>query len=354
MSSYHSSFSYLDKNSKDDFGWIIASFDPDNGEMDGYFSQEQIYTDSYKGTKRILYGTRYNAVATIKITVIKCGGYDFSVAECRNAYKWLTGKPQASWLDLYVGKELQYSFLGTVQDVKPYKLDARTVGLTIYFESVSPWAYSSIQRHVCSFGQLLDVDGDGVLYNVGNTSSFNIDNIGVLYNSLNELGVTDNGIMNIDNSVSLTINNETDDLYTPVYMNTVFINNNSDHVFISNVTTGEETTISNMRANEIVTLSAEQFIISDVPNKIFGNDFNFVWPRLAPGINNIMVGGSGSGVLEFTYRYPIKINDCVIDTYTGNEDSDCNCPDSGSGSGSNCECTVDNQMLHAMLIETLK
>ena len=351
MSSYHTSFSYLDKNSKDDFGWIIAAFDPDTGEMDGYFSQEQIYTDSYRGTKRLLYGTRYNAVAVVKITVIKCNGGDFSIAECRNAYKWLTGKPQASWLDLYVGSSLKYSFLGTVQDVKPYKLDARTVGLTIYFESISPWAYSPIQTYRCSFGQDLNVS-NGVLYHVEDSSSFNVNAAGLLYNNIDTLNVTNYGIAYIDNTVTLTINNETDDLYTPVYLNTVFINNNSDHVFIYNTTTEERTIIDNMSENEIITLSSEQFIISDISNKIFGNDFNFVWPRLAPGINQILIGGSGSGILEFTYRYPIKINDCVIDTNTDSDDSNCNCPDAEPGAG--CECTVDGQELQNMLDLILK
>ena len=143
MSSYHSSFKYLDKKSDEDLGWIISHFDPDNGEMDSSLSQEQVYSDSYNGTKRILYGTKYNSVANVKITVIKQDGSDFTLQECRNAYKWLTGKPEASWMDLYVGDEVKYRLLCTIQDVKPQKMDARTVGLNIYCESVSPWAYSA-------------------------------------------------------------------------------------------------------------------------------------------------------------------------------------------------------------------
>jgi hypothetical protein len=54
MSSYHTSFSYLGKSSKD-MGWIIVAFDADEGATDSYLSQEQIYTDSYNGTRRILY-----------------------------------------------------------------------------------------------------------------------------------------------------------------------------------------------------------------------------------------------------------------------------------------------------------
>ena len=66
MSSYHSSFSYLNKNSREDMHWLIVHFDADQGETDSYLSQEQIYTDSYNGTRRMLYGTKWNAVANIE------------------------------------------------------------------------------------------------------------------------------------------------------------------------------------------------------------------------------------------------------------------------------------------------
>jgi hypothetical protein len=70
MSSYHSSFKYLNKKSDEDFGWIVGHFSSDEGETESYLSQEQVYTNSYNGTKRTLYGTKYNTVANIKITVI--------------------------------------------------------------------------------------------------------------------------------------------------------------------------------------------------------------------------------------------------------------------------------------------
>lgn len=320
MSSYHNSFSYLNKSSIDE-GWIIVAFDPDNGETDSYLDQEQVYTNSYNGSRRILYGTRWTEVVNVKISVIKKDGSDFSVDECRRAYRWLTGNPNASWLDLYVGNELQYSILCTIKNVKPYKLDARTSGLNIYCESISPWAYSPIQSFGCSFDQKLIVD-NGVLN--GDSSSFNIDDNGVVYNSTEILQIDNNGTLYIDNSVSLRTDNQTDDLYTPIYLNATFRNGTSDYLSIKNVTTNEETIITGMRANEIITINAGQFIISDVPGKIFGNDFNFVWPRLAPGINEFIISGSGVGSINFTYRFPIKIGDCAINVEDLNYDFYCN------------------------------
>jgi hypothetical protein len=265
MSSYHSSFKFLNKKSDEDFGWIITHFDPDNGETDSYLSQEQIYSDSHRGTKRLLYGTKYNSVFNVKITVIKQNGGDFSPSECRSAYRWLTGNPEASWMDLYVGNEVQCRLLCTIQDVKPQKMDARIVGLNIYCESLSPWAYSPLQVITKDF-----TGGGGI-----------------------------------------TIYNESDDLYSFIYPKVTYENTYGQELFIYNWATNEETKIHNVAVNEVITLHPNQFITSDKPNKIFGNEFNFVWPRLKPGENSFSINAQGK--LTFEYYYPIKIGDCEID-----------------------------------------
>lgn len=328
MSSYHSSFKFLDKKSDTDFGWMIAHFEADNGETESYLSQEQVYTSSYNGARRLLYGTKWNAAATVKITVIKQNMSDFTEMECRNAYKWLTGNPMATYLDLYVGDVIRYSFLGTVQDVKPQKLDARTVGLNIYFESISPWAYSAVQTVTCSFGQLLSVDSDGLLVKGSMYETLlNTTNGGVLYNGTNGGGgvfkITNDGTVFLDNMIHMKIDNQTDDMYSFITLNTVLHNTDSDYVSIYNQTLNEETIIENMSKNEQISLTSGQFIVSDVPGKMFGNNFNYIWPRLAPGMNDIIVRGTGSGYIEFTYRYPVKIGDCAVNI--GMFDSACNC-----------------------------
>lgn len=266
MSSYHSSFEYLNEKSTD-YGWIITHFDTDSGETDGYLSQDQVYTDSYNGTKRTLYGTRYNTVANVKITVIKQDGTDFSLLECRKAYRWLTGNPEASWMNLYVGddNEPKYRLLCTIQDVKPQKLDARTIGLNIYCESLSPWAYSP------------------------------------------QITLTES----ISGTKTIIIDNGSDDLYTPVYLKTIYKNTSGKSLKIANSTTGETTEVTNLAVNEIITLDNNMMITSDKPSKVFGNSFNFVWPRLKGGTNNLSVNGTGSLTLE--YYYPIKMGDCAID-----------------------------------------
>ena len=338
MASYYPSFNYKGFNSLKDKKLIVIAFDPDQGEVDTFLGMDCIYTDKYDGTRRLDYGAKFNSVAVIKISVMKANEKDFTVAEVRDFLRWTTGSRINSYLDLMVGNEIKFSFLGRVTNAYQQKIDSRTVGLSIEFTSVSPWAYSPIQRVGYGSDQSINIDASGVVYAEGDSSQFSIDNRGVLSHS-SLLDITDNGVVYINNSPNFEINNETDDLYTPVYLNTVFSNETSTTLSIKNVTLDEETTITNIRKNEVITLSAEQFIISDAPSRIFGSDFNFIWPRLAPGINEFVVATDGDGSVEFTYRYPIKIGDCAIDinalnSMCGDYDYDIDDDTSSDNSGS--------------------
>ena len=283
MSSYHSSFSYLNENSKTK-KWIISHFEADDGEQDSYLSQDQVYTDSYNGAKRNLYGTRWNAVANVKITVIKQDGGDFTFDECREASKWLTGNPEASWLELYVGDEMKSRLLCTIQDVKPQKLDARIIGLNIYCESLSPWAYSPLQTYE---------------------------------------------IKNMKTGEGITIDNKSDDLYSFVYPKITYTNSDATDVelTIHNYATGDVTIVQGLLPDEKITLDSKQMITSSVDKK-FGNSFNYVWPRLKAGENYFEIDTSGNpgASITFEYYYPIKMSECCHDI---NVVSDPICNDAG-------------------------
>lgn len=320
MASYHSSFTYNGLNSAKDMGLIIAAFasDTDNGLTDTFLSMDISSDDYYDGTKRYTYNSRYNTQATVTITVVKNNGKDFSLQQVRSCLRWLTGAKTDSWLDMYNGDEIKYSFLGRVTNVQNYKLDARVVGLTITFTSVSPWAYSAPQVFDCSIYQLIDITEDGVLLKGGDdavplgTDSEGVLSVSYLDNN-NYFNITDEGVVYIDNSYKTVIDNQSDDLYTYIYLDIDYINESSSFVSIRNITLGEETKVTSIRTNESISISAKQFIISDVPNKIFGDTFNFVWPRLQPGLNDFIVEGDGRGSAKFTYRYPMKVGDCAMD-----------------------------------------
>jgi len=166
MSSYYPSFNYMGFNSLIDKHLIVASFDADDGEMDTFLGMDPIYTEKYDGTRRFDYGAKFNSVSVIKITVIKESGKDFSLSDVRDFLRWTTGVRNISYLDLVLEHNPAYSFLGRVTNVYQHKLDARTIGLSIEFTSVSPWAYSSIQTFNCSFGQALSVNENGLLSNL--------------------------------------------------------------------------------------------------------------------------------------------------------------------------------------------
>lgn len=279
MSSYHTSFTYLGKNSYDDFKLQIVHFESgDDGEVDSYLSQESVYADSYRGTKRTLYGTKYSDVAKLDITVMKPDGGEFGIEKTREIYKWLTGANQYSWMDLYVGDEVKYRMLCFAQNVRPYKIDSRIVGFIITMESNSPWCYSPLQT-------------------VSQT---------------------------ITGEETLIINNLSDDMYSFTAMNTIFENENSEDLIIINNTLGEYTQVSNLAAKETITLSDNLMITSDNTTHIFGDYFNYVWPRLKSGENSFTI--TGKGKITFQYIYCIKVGDCVSGL---NASSDPVCNESG-------------------------
>lgn len=321
-------------NSFKDKNLIVVHFESgDEGEMDTFLGMDQVYTEHPYGTKRITYGAKYNNVAVIRISVMKANGQDFTMSEVRDFLKWTTGARQNSYLDLVDNEVVKVSFLGHVTAVYQQKLDARTVGFIIEHTSVSPWAYSPPQFVSCSFRQDLTIDKSGILSN--NEQSLSVDENGILKNDTNGMfSVTNDGIAYLDNSVKLQINNPSDDLYSYVNLDTTFTNGNSDHLIIKNQTLYEDssgqdglTEITGMIKGEIIKLNSGQFITSDVTGKIFGDNFNFIWPKLMPETNILVVSGTGDGVVEFTYRYPIKIGDCAIDIYVHNDSLCGNCPD---------------------------
>lgn len=313
MASYHTSFKYNDKNSAKDYGLLIASFEPDTSFVDSFLSMENISDEYFDGTKRFDYGSKYSTQAEIQITVIKRDGTDMTVNEFRACATWLTGARVNSWLDMYVGDTIVYSFLGKFTNMEQYKLDARTIGFRLTFSSVSPWAYSQPQYFDCSIYQELYIDENGVL-NQGERYMNTFD--GVLCSGTDEgsyFNITDDGVVYLDTAYKSTINNKSDDLYTYIYLDIDYINESGTSLSIKNETLGEESVVTNMVANEEVSISAKQFIISSIQNKIFGDSFNFVWPRLQPGENEFVVSGNGRGVAHFTYRYPMKVGDFAMD-----------------------------------------
>lgn len=336
MASYHNSFSYLGKNSAEQ-GYIIVAFEPDNGFVDTFLGMDQVYEDYYDGTKRFLYGTRYNNKATIKVTIIKNNGTDWTINDNRKVLRWLTGVRTASWLDLYQGDEIKYSFLGTVGSSEQYKLDGRVIGISFEFLSITPWAYSSEQVFDRSIEQALLVDEDGALVK-DPIHEMSVSEDGVLCNGAAPgpgacFCVTDDGILYVKDVIVARIDNETDDLYSYTYLDIEYLNDTCEYLEIKNETLNEITRVDNLQPKDIIYITNKQFITAYTQdqitgelvnqNRVFGDTFNFVWPRLTPGVNNLFIEGNGNGTVKFSYRYPMKVGDCAMDISTYGGDAIC-------------------------------
>ena len=273
MAIYQRKFTYRDKSNKD-FGLIVVAFEPDNGEVDSYLNIDSIYTDKYDGTRRNDYGAKYNNVAQLSITMVKENYADFSTSELRNAMEWLTSLHKVSWLDLYNDDdEVIYSFLGRFTNVQLQKMDARVIGIRAEFTSVSPWAYSNIRS---------------VEANVGG-------------------------------ELICPLLNYSDESAVYIYPKIIFKNTASNgELRIKNILTGKETVVSNLAANEVITMDSNQIIYSDNDIKVFGDNFNFEWLALSPGVNYITVTGNGHLMIE--YRDIMKVTDAIYD-FEGIDDS---------------------------------
>lgn len=317
MSSYHTSFDYLGKNSMADYNLIITHFDNyDNGETESYLSLDPVYRDSHRNMRRTLYGTKYSNVALLDITVIHADKSEFTIEQTRSINRWLTGSQQYTWMDLYLDDEVKYRMHCYVKDVKPYKMDSRIIGFIISVESSSPWCYSALQKRTVSIaGETafeIECETDDVYSYVPLKVTFEkISAVPLLYDEEGVVRFEPYAIVyDEDNKeVKATVEVIESDGYIAFDDPTI---QDISLLKITNMTINNETTtINNLSENEIVVLTENMMIQSDREQRIFGDDFNYVWPKLKNGINEFEA--QGYGYLTFEYVLPMKVSDCVYE-----------------------------------------
>lgn len=240
----------------------------DKGETSSFLSRKAVKTETYNGAFSRGYGMKYDEVLAPQITLMKRNFDDFDFEEQRAVLAWLTSKHTAGYMDVYMTNDdvaansPSYCLLGGVTKIETYKLgNNRTVGIIFTFESLHPYALSPIQT---------------------------VDN---------------------KNATTLTITCNTDDPGSFVYPKlTIYFNKDQDFTITRD---SDRTEIKNNRAGEIVTIdSANKIITSSNPSRIFGDNFNWVWPKLTYGDNKFSVSlipnSSNASLVTFEYRYPIK------------------------------------------------
>lgn len=273
MSVYHPIIRFKEKTNYD-FELTVAHFDADSGQTDTYLTMEPIYTENYDGSLRNDFGSKYTDVAQPVVTLVESDGSDISPYKIRNILRWLTGSKDVSFMDICDEDGIAVcAYIGRFTDVKLQKIDARVVGIVAYFTSISPFAYSDVKEV--------------------------------------KLTITEDG-------TSFKIDNDTDDIYNPLYPSIVFKNkqgSDKDKVMLSlqNNTMANETIFKNLQTNETVTIDTNFVVYSDNTARIFNDDFNYSFPILAPGTNDFNAVGDGELLIRF--RYPMKMADGLMGTY---------------------------------------
>lgn len=303
MSSYHTSFTYKDKNSFDE-GYIIVAFEPDNGFKDTFLSMDNISDEYYDGTKRFDYGSKYNTSSEIQITIIKKDGTDMSVKDFRSCAKWLTGARINSWLDMHVGDKIIYSFFGKFLNLEQYKLDARTVGCRLTFSSLSPWAYSAPESCDCYVGQVLSVetetyeivDYEHIETEYANRTISSKDNSGNwdIVNYANDYKIVD-GVITLVSPKKITLDNNGS--YESVDYNRVETEVTNEHISYKNTTSTDPSSYSWDRVDyaDEIDISTGKITLIDSKNFLLGDTSN----------NSVILGKYiKSGYTNKFYRIP--------------------------------------------------
>lgn len=246
----------------------------DNGETSSFLSRKAVKTETYNGAFSRSYGMKYDEVFAPQITLMKRNFDDFDFEEQRAVLAWLTSKHTTGYMDVYMTNDdvaansPSYCLLGGVTKIETYKLgNNRTVGIIFTFESLHPYALSPIQT--------------------------------------------------VDNkyATTLTITCNTDDPGSFVYPKlTIYFNKGQDFTItrIGDGNKAEQTIIKeNIPGETIIIDSANKIITSDrTVSRFFGDNFNWVWPKLTYGDNKFSVSpipkSSNAPLVTFKYRYPIK------------------------------------------------
>ena len=304
------------------------AFDGDSGETSTYLSREAVASESYNGTFKRVHNYKYDDVFTTQITFIKEDFKDFTFEEQRKVLRWLTSKNTASFLTVYYddSEVITYEILGGFTEIETYKLgNGRTVGIIATFESVSPYAFSSlkkIEKNVSTpiyNGTVLDTSYNTIDIDINSDEpeSFIYPRITIQQDSKTPV-VEIGHAMTRDNKSELIINTvyhyELGKEYYWLYANEFYQSQSNTSGFettsavIKNVHNGQEyitTVANNIKGEKVVIDGANQVVSSSRSNgRIFGNDFSWDWIPLGQGENKITVVGNCTVTIE--YREPIK------------------------------------------------
>lgn len=253
-----------------DYGLIMASFDigESNSEMELGMDHETVETFVGSNPVPLYLGAQYSNKLTGTITLVKnlCNGetsMQFTEHECREVLRQLTGFRGYKRMQVYSYEidELIY-FNIRVNNVSYQKINGKVVGIILYIECDSQFGWSQEYEY--------DYDvkaGDNII-----------------------------------------LHNSSDDLYHYLLPKiTIQSKSSIDQLEIVNLVDNNwTTTISNISANEIITMDSKyEILTSSIPGKMILNDFNMHFIRFISGENHLQINSDLT--LKITYQLPRKV-----------------------------------------------
>lgn len=342
----------------------------DNGATTSFLNRESVQTERYDGRYRRIYGYKYQDVLTPTITFIKQDYKDFTSEENRRVLSWLTASDKPGWLEIYHDdtEVLSYQLFGNWTEIEQHKLaSGRVIGYTCSFESSNPYAWSvkhEITKQYSMFGtfditchsdeynkllyptitikfsddsvyvpidrNILEDEKYNMIPNVIYSYQAEGDDEPTLYvnvegNRVETWAVASNAVASSytlgkyyyfpsDLAIKKTIATELSNGTTSYHWEKVTQAGSAVQIGNSYTLNGEnitkETVVSGGEPGEIITLDGTNKVISsnqDEIVKIMGDNFNWEWFALAPGINNITIAGNCEVKLE--WLEPRKVGD---------------------------------------------
>lgn len=345
-----------------------CAFESENSEVNTFLTREAVASESYDGRNRRISSFKYTENFAPKFTFLKKGFGDFSQEEVRALLKYLTQTDTTGLLEAYEddSETISWTSIGNFSDIQLYKIaNKRVVGVTAGWDSISPFCFSDLYTVTKTISSAtnnkitinIDTDDNKPVYPrvtvqhngsvvniptgtvltylsdmVENTVYFN--DTTYYWKSASKISgttkpdydwdtvIVDHAYTDADTWKDETIYYyETTQTYywvEPYYFHESMTNPNlattsvrftNKHTdFLNQSTILEQTVIKNNNMTELVTIDgANRIISSNSANRIFDDDFNWVWTPLLDGKNEIMI--EGNCTVTISYREPRKIGE---------------------------------------------
>lgn len=296
------------------------TFDGDSGGTETYLNREAVASETYRGDFKRVSSYKYTESLAPTLTFIDKDFGNFDLERQRKIFKWLTSKDTASFLTIYHddSEVVSYEILGGFTEIQTYKMgNGRVVGFTAVFESIAPWAFSSLKTITKDVSKpennkiTINLETDDIqnaVYpriTIEQNAETNVISIG------REMGDNDNWV---EGSVFRC--GDTfywiDDKGVKHTEQTNASNLKTTSVSIRNTHTDEYGVISvfdtlvkkNVNGETIVLDGANRVVSSSAESRIFGDDFSWNWTPLYEGKNELSFIGNCTVTVE--YRTVVK------------------------------------------------